>query len=162
VASSAKLRNLGRSVCDFVSRTTSFEPYFADNQSTLDDLIQNVFAALDRCAGFIAIMHHRDEVATPEAIKIRGSIWIEQELAIAAFLQNIVGKQIQVRLYVERGIIREGLRDKLILNPVVFDADKEVIEDLAQVLPSWDASDLRFLLILVTRTERVAPATTSS
>lgn len=107
-------------------------------------------------------MHHRDEVATPEAIKIRGSIWIEQELAIAAFLQNIVGKQIQVRLYVERGIIREGLRDKLILNPVVFDADKEVIEDLAQVLPSWDASDLRFLLILVTRTERVAPATTSS
>jgi hypothetical protein len=134
-------RSLGQSICDLVREVTSFEPYFAENQRTLDDLSKNVFAALDGCSGFIAIMHHRGSVATPHGDStIRGSVWVEQEIAIAAFLQNFGGRKISVRIYLERGIAREGLRDKLILNPIEFETNEEVIDDLTRVLPEWQNS----------------------
>src|SRR6266404_813890 len=130
-------RSLGQSICDLVRQVTSFEPYFAENQRTLDDLSKNVFAALDGCSGFIAIMHHRGNVATPHGTTIRGSVWVEQEIAIAAFLQNFAGRKINVRVYLERGIAREGVRDKLILNPIEFETNEEVLDDLTRVLPEW-------------------------
>jgi hypothetical protein len=134
-------RSLGQSICDLVRQVTSFEPYFAENQRTLDDLSKNVFAALDGRSGFIAIMHHRGSVTTPHGGRtIRGSVWVEQEIAIAAFLQNFAGRKISVRIYLERGIAREGLRDKLILNPIEFETNEEVLEDLTRVLPEWQNS----------------------
>ncbi len=62
---------------------------------------------------------------------IRGSIWIEQEIAIAAFLTETRKREIPVLLYVQRGIKREGVREQLKLNPIEFDEESEVLADFA-------------------------------
>jgi hypothetical protein len=43
----------------------------------------------------------------------------------------------QVRAYVRDSIRREGLRDKLHLNPKIFRDDSEILKDLATLLPDW-------------------------
>ncbi len=43
----------------------------------------------------------------------------------------------RVRAYIHQGILREGLRDKLHLNPKSFGEDSEILDDLAAELPSW-------------------------
>jgi hypothetical protein len=47
------------------------------------------------------------------------------------------GKPMRVRAYVHQSILREGLRDKLHLNPKSFKDDSEILDDLAAELPSW-------------------------
>jgi len=74
-------------------------------------------------------MHHRGDVHTPNGRHVRGSVWIEQEIAIAAFVAAIQDKDIPVILYVQKGIRREGVRDFLILNTVEFEEDSEVVTD---------------------------------
>jgi hypothetical protein len=60
---------------------------------------------------------------------MRGSVWIEQEIAIAAFLTEVEGRDIPVLLYVQDGISLEGVRQQLHLNPVIFTKDEEVLQD---------------------------------
>jgi hypothetical protein len=80
-------------------------------------------------------MHHRGELSTPEGnTRIRGSVWVEQEVAIAAFLKQAQGRDIQVVVYLQRGISREGVRDQLHLNPIDFDAADGVLKDFRQRL----------------------------
>jgi hypothetical protein len=44
---------------------------------------------------------------------VRGSIWIEQEIAIAAFLTATRKRDIPVILYKRMGIKREGVREQI-------------------------------------------------
>jgi hypothetical protein len=79
-------------------------------------------------------MHKRGLVESPSAEKFyRGSVWVEQETAIAAFLQSI-GRTIPVAAYIEDGIKREGLRDLLHLNPLIFTTADEIARDFEQKL----------------------------
>src|SRR6202041_3565503 len=80
-------KHLGESVRRLVEELTGCEGYFAQNQNTLDDLSHNIFGALNRAAGFIAIMHHRGQINRPSNSLIRGSVWVEEEVAIASFVQ---------------------------------------------------------------------------
>ena len=131
-------KELGRAVCQFVTEHTSYEPYFAENQTSLDGLTKNILGALDRCVGLIVIMHPRGTVTFPEGQHItRGSIWIEQEIAIAAFLTQVLGRDLQVASYIHTDIHREGMRDKLQLNPIAFRDHSEVLENLRGKLPGW-------------------------
>ncbi len=92
----------------------------------------DIFRALEQCTALVAVMHHRGEVETLNGQKhIRGSIWIEQEIAIAAFLTETRKREIPVLLYVQRGIKREGVREQLKLNPIEFDEESEVLADFA-------------------------------
>jgi hypothetical protein len=121
--------NLGKKLAAAVSEFTGYEGYFAEDQNSLAGLSNQIFKALDRCAYFVAIMHQRGEVETLNSNKhIRGSIWIEQEIAIAAFL-TATRKEIPVLLYLHKGIKREGLREQLKLNPIEFTSENEVLED---------------------------------
>lgn len=43
----------------------------------------------------------------------------------------------KVRCYVHKSILREGLRDKLHLNPFLFEHDAEILANLAESLPEW-------------------------
>lgn len=80
-------------------------------------------------------MHHRGRVSTPEGEHIRASVWVEQEVAIAAFLLQARGRMFEKPLaYVQRGIKLEGLREKIMLNPVGFDSSDEVVKDLGNRL----------------------------
>jgi hypothetical protein len=66
-------------------------------------------------------------------------VWVEQEIAIAAFISQALDRPLQVRFYVHESIRREGLRDKLHLNPVQFHDDSEILDDLISFLPGWRA-----------------------
>ena len=123
-------KQLGRDIVALIEERTPYRAYFADNQEDLQGLTQNIFGALNRCAGFVGVMHHRGDVKTPSGHHQRGSVWIEQEIAIAAFLRQTLDRRIEVAVYLQEGIKREGVREQLILNAKGFSTDDEVIEDL--------------------------------
>ena len=129
--------SLGQAVESLIRNETSFEAYFAEQQNSLDGLTTNILSNLNRAAGFIAIMHHRGEFDTPHEHLIRASVWVEQEIAIAAFIQHVLGRRIEVAVYIQRGISREGIRQQLRLKPVEFDQSDEVLADLRERVKSW-------------------------
>jgi hypothetical protein len=132
-------RDLGRRVCNVVAECTPFQGYFAENQTTLKALSENVLARLYDSVGLIAIMHHRGTVETPDGSLVRGSVWIEQEIAIAALMEQILRRPLHVAFFLQRGIGLEGIRQQLQLNPFVFTIADEVIDRLRELLPSWTA-----------------------
>ncbi len=82
---------LGNEVERFIREEAPYEPYFAEQQNTLEGLVSNILSALRRAEAFIGIMHHRGTISTPNGdTVIRGSVWIEQELAICAFAQYVL------------------------------------------------------------------------
>jgi hypothetical protein len=130
-------RSLGKAVEELIREHTAFDAYFAENQNSLQGLSENIFDSLKRASGFIAIMHHRGKVTTPSGEHTRASVWIEQEIAIAAFLRFSTDREIPVILYLQVGaegneIKREGLREQLRLDPVAFTTSEDVLRDLRQ------------------------------
>jgi hypothetical protein len=120
---------LGQELAAMVTQNTKCRGYFAENQSSLEGLSVHIFRALDQCAGFVAVMHHRGTVELGGNKHIRGSVWIEQEIAIAAFLTQTRNRDIPVLMYIQKGIKREGVREQLKLNPVEFENEAEVTVD---------------------------------
>ena len=133
----AELR-LGSDVSRLVKELTPFEPYFAQNQQSLEGLTKNILDGLERSVGLIAIMHPRGQVISPFGKKhVRASVWIEQEIAIAAFITQVLKRPIKVSAYIHGSIYREGMRDQLQLNPFLFKDDDEVLDHLRRTLPNW-------------------------
>ena len=129
---------LGKQVCALVREVTPHEPYFAENQNSLEALTKNILGSLDDAVGLIAIMHPRGIVTFPDNHQeVRGSVWIEQEIAIAAYLTQILKRPLRIAPYIHRSVRREGMRDQLLLNAVPFTEDSEVLSHLRDVLPSW-------------------------
>jgi hypothetical protein len=135
--SNAEEIQLGVAIADLIHRETDCEAYFAEQQNTLEGLVSHILASLGRAAGFIAVMHHRGEVRTPAGVVVRASIWVEQEIAIASFIQHVLQRNIEVVLYTQRGITREGIREQLRLKPIEFEQSEEVIEDLRTRIRTW-------------------------
>jgi hypothetical protein len=46
-------------------------------------------------------------------------------------------RKLVTRSYVQTDIKREGVREFILLNPVSFEKDREVLDDLKEVLPEW-------------------------
>ena len=128
-------KRLGTEIAKLVNDLTPFEPYFAEYQTTLEGLTKHVFGALNRCAGLIVVLNHRGTVQ-PIGL-MRASVWIEQEIAIAAFLQEIMGRRLHVAAFAERGLSREGVRETLLLNPKDFEANDDILNHLRSILPNW-------------------------
>jgi hypothetical protein len=121
---------LGEKLAAMVREHTDCEGYFAQNQNSLAGLSTHIFRALEQCSGFVGVMHHRGVVETLGGRKhTRGSVWIEQEIAIAAFLTQTRNREIPVLLYTQKGIEREGVREQLKLNPFEFENEAEVLAD---------------------------------
>jgi len=137
-------RNLGAAVAELVKSKTQLSPYFAEEQSSLAGLTTHIFNALNDAAGFIAILHRRGSVMFgPESGRIdliRASVWVEQEIAIAAFIQQSLGRPLPVAAYIEEGIALEGVRQYVLLHPKPFRSYQDVLEDLEIVLSSWQVT----------------------
>jgi hypothetical protein len=146
-------KELGKQIQELVRGLTPFEPYYAEYQSSLEGLTKNIFAALHRCVGFVAVMHHRGRVETPGSL-VRASVWVEQEIAIAAFIRTILGKNIEVAAFIEKGIALEGVRKQLLLNPKEFTGNKDVIDYLRVILPVWHSTQNHKSLNLALSYER--------
>ncbi|HVV52600.1 MAG TPA: hypothetical protein VHO06_23230 [Polyangia bacterium] len=131
---------LGKQIARLVKEQTGATGYFAQNQTSLDALTDHIFKALDRAAGFIAVMHRRGQVTNlkGELDRTRASVWIEQEIAIASFIQKTRNANLKVQAYVEEGIALEGAREKLMLNPMVFRTNAQVTKHLKKVLQTWN------------------------
>lgn len=131
-------RRVGMAAAELVHELTPYDPYFAENQHSLEGLTKNILGALNRSVGLIAIMHPRGVVALPGGRQqTRASAWIEQEIAIAAFIAQVLGRPLRVAAYIHRDIAREGMREELQLNPFLFRHDEEILHHLRQVLPTW-------------------------
>jgi hypothetical protein len=68
---------------------------------------------------------------------VRASVWIEQEIAIAAFMNQILQRGLRVKAYIHESIGLEGLREQVLLNPTRFSKNQEVLNDLRGILPRW-------------------------
>ena len=134
-------KQLGKRIAELVEQETSCTAYFAENQTSFEGVAEHILKRLGDAVAFIAVMHPRGDVTNPkdrnQPVSVRGSVWVEQEIAIAAFITQAMNRQIEVRSYVHKTVGREGIRDKLLLNPVPFDHDSEIIDDLTAFLPTW-------------------------
>jgi hypothetical protein len=135
-------RKLGGDISDLIRELTPYRPYFAENQTTLEGFTHNILDNLNKAVGFIAIMHPRGIVKLHDGKEeTRGSVWIEQEIAIAAFMAQILRHEIRIAAYIHTEIRREGMRDQLLLNALPFSRDSQVIESLQGILPTWKLDD---------------------
>lgn len=128
-------KEFGKRVCDLVTRSTIFEGYFAQNQTTLKTLSENVLRRLYESVGLIVIMHPRGKIEGREVI--RASVWIEQEIAMATLMEQVLGRPLHVALFIQHGIAIEGIRQQIQLNPIEFTSNDEVIARLREILPKW-------------------------
>jgi hypothetical protein len=121
---------VGRALARVIDELTACTGYFAQNENSLEAVSTNIFKALNSAVGFVGVMHNRGSVTTPEGHHERGSVWVEQELAIAAFLVQAQGRRLPVALYIQKGIRREGVRQQILLNKAVeFECDEEIVAD---------------------------------
>ncbi len=85
----AEEKDLGQAIVAEVDRLPGVTPYFAEAVSSVDGLTNHIFRALDRAVGFVCVLHRQGEVDLPSGRITRASVWIEQEIAIAAFLHHV-------------------------------------------------------------------------
>jgi hypothetical protein len=131
---------LGKGLIALVENVSGLEAYFAETVASLDGLTTNIFKNMERAAAFVTVMHHRGVVkgrrGSPD--RTRASVWIEQEIAIAAFLKHTRPFDLQVAAYAQKGLSREGVRDALILNAVEFESEDQVLADFESKLMGWN------------------------
>ena len=134
-------RELGKAVCELVDHGTLFQAYFAERQTSLKALSENILKRLYEAVGIIVIMHHRGTVESPDGQKLnRASVWIEQEVAIATLMEQVLHRPLHVALFIQHGIATEGMRQQLQLNSIKFSTNDEVIAQLRDsILPKWTA-----------------------
>lgn len=133
--------DLGKEVKRRIERPgTGMIAFFAQEVHSPVDLNSEVFRTLRRCDGFFAVLHKRGIVrylSYPETS--RSSVWIQQEIAVIAYRQFLQGRAIPSRVYMEEGILREGLMRTTIMNPIAFRHSSEVLAGLDSWLsgPEW-------------------------
>lgn len=121
---------LGTQIFSMV-KSFGFEPFFAEKVQNLDGLNSSILRKLSECAAFITVLHPRGEIKTPKGETIvRASVWIEQEIAIASYIQLIEKRELPVIAFAHEDVSREGLRTLLHLNPTKFKTEQDVISKL--------------------------------
>ena len=131
-------RHLGQAIFDLVKALTPLTPFFAAEVSSVNALTTEIFQNLKNAAGFICVMHRRGEVHIGGAhVGTRGSVFIEQEIAIASFIHQVLGQRLSVAAFIENDIFLEGIREHIPFNPDSFGSNDEVLEKLRKVLPTW-------------------------
>jgi hypothetical protein len=136
-------KQLGAGICRLVEELTPFRAYFAENQTSLEGLTKNILEALSESVGLIAVLHPRGTVSYASGgSHTRASVWVEQEIAIAAYLSQIVGRNLNTAAFVHESVAREGMRDQLLLNPRKFKTNSDVLDHLRGVLPGWSTKSV--------------------
>ena len=131
-------KKLGEDIVALVKAETGHDAFFAQQVRDLNGLHENILQAIRKCVGFIAVMHPRGEINRPhESVLTRASVWIEQEIAIAAYIKYADKKTLPVIAFIHQSINMEGIRTLLHLNPISFTQDDEVLAKLPALLESW-------------------------
>ncbi|MGA8143500.1 MAG: hypothetical protein WB987_06405 [Candidatus Acidiferrales bacterium] len=121
-----------------VRKLTGLRPFFAEEVHDLNGLDSNILDALRNCVAFIVIMHPRGQITRPDgSVHVRASLWIEQEIAIATYIQRSEKRALPIIAFKHESVGREGIRDLLSLNPIPFSDEKQVLEALPKHLELW-------------------------
>src|ERR1700722_2943189 len=103
-------KQLGRDIANLIRTTTDFEPFFAEEVQDLNGLDANILNALKDCVALITVMHPRGSINPPNAPSVtRASVWIEQEIAIATYIQRVDNRELPIIAFKHRDVGREGL-----------------------------------------------------
>jgi hypothetical protein len=121
-------REIGKFVEDFF-KGRGFETYFAERVHSPDALTENIFKFLRNSEYFIFIDFKRDSISATE---YRGSLFVNQEIAIATFL-GLPGFG-----FAEKGVKREGIAGYQIYNPIPFEDGTTIIKNLENLTRNWD------------------------
>ena len=131
-------KNLGKSICELVRAVTDMKTFFAEEVQDLIGLDTNILQHLREAAGFITVLHPRGIIIRPDGSHlIRASVWIEQEIAIATYIQQMERHPLPVIAFVHKSVTLEGIRTLLNLNPIVFEHEQEVLAALPARLQAW-------------------------
>lgn len=115
-----------------------FETYFAEKVHSSDALSENIFSYLKKSEYFVWIDFKRERLDNND---FRGSLFVNQELAIATFLKlEVIG-------FVEEGVRREGIANYHIYNPKPFVDGSQIILSLERMTKDWDKDSVNELAI---------------
>lgn len=130
-------KQIGRRLAHIVNTETTARGFFAEDQNTLGALTAEILKPLSKCVGFIAVMHNRGQVRLGALPPFnRGSVWIEQEIAMAALLKQIFERDIRILLYTNVDIALEGIRQQLLIHPIPFTGIDDLVTDFRNKLRS--------------------------
>ncbi len=88
-------------------------------------------------------MHPRGGIKRPGgSVLVRASVWIEQEIAIATYIQRVEKRSLPIIAFKHESVGREGIRDLLHLNPIEFTDEAEVLAELPKRLVPWKSLKL--------------------
>jgi hypothetical protein len=130
-------KQLGKQISEMVRTLTDCVPFFAEEVQDLNGLDANILRALHDCVGFITVMHPRGEIKRPSGSVVRASVWIEQEIAIATYIQRVEKRTLPIIAFKHQSVGREGIRDLLQFNPFEFTDESEVLAELPTRLAAW-------------------------
>jgi len=131
-------RKLGKAIVQMVDGIPGMKAYFAEEVQDLNGLQANILAKLQGCDGFITVMHPRGDIKRLDgSVLTRASAWIEQEIGIATYIQQIEKRPLPVIAFKHRSVGLEGIRSLIQLNPTEFSDDMEVLAALPGRLESW-------------------------
>ncbi|HTQ59920.1 MAG TPA: hypothetical protein VMI32_06845 [Candidatus Solibacter sp.] len=129
---------LGKRIVDMVRSQTNLTPYFAEEVQDLYGLDSNILNALRDCVAFITVLHPRGTISRPEAPPFtRASVWIEQEIAIATYINRVENRTLPIIAFRHKSVGLEGIRSLLHLNPIEFAHEEEVLAELSGRLSAW-------------------------
>lgn len=133
-------KRLGKQIARMVRGLTGYEPFFAEEVQDLNGLDANILGALHDCVAFITVLHPRGNIARPDGpVLTRASVWIEQEIAIATYIQRVEKRVLPIIAFKHASVGREGIRALLHLNPIEFSDESEVLAALPDRLAAWKA-----------------------
>jgi hypothetical protein len=130
-------KQLGKQISEMVRTLTDCVPFFAEEVQDLNGLDANILSALHDCVGFITVLHPRGEIKRPNGSIVRASVWIEQEIAVATYIQRVEKRTLPIIAFKHKSVGREGIRDLLHLNPFEFSDETEILTELPKRLASW-------------------------
>ncbi|MBI5151859.1 MAG: toll/interleukin-1 receptor domain-containing protein [Candidatus Pacebacteria bacterium] len=124
-------KEIGLKVATYL-RKKGFDPYFAEEVQTPEALTSNIFEALKGSEYFISINFPRDFTKT-------GSLFIQQEFAIAAFfgIPMLAFRKGQIKI--------EGVGKYLILKSISINSYEDVVRHLRKELKKWNPKSLHQL-----------------
>ena len=95
--------------------------FFAESVNDLESLNSHIFRNLSNCTGFIALLHKRNNSEN------NTSVWINQEVAIIAYLRSIGSDIPSLVMYQDGAKTQQGLIKYTIANPPVFISESDAI-----------------------------------
>lgn len=132
---SKKEKQLGFACRDYFKSQGYKNPYLAEEVQRLESLTENIFHRLRNSEYAVFIDCRRERVSRWWKFwerKFRGSMFVNQEFAIAAFIPIV-----ESRVFHQNGVIREGVVKSLIAKPIQFSNEQEFLTKLKEETKEW-------------------------